>query len=259
MRATDRLVDRIRQHQQMKVFIFQLVLIVVSVSVLCNVVASLFVELLLRELPISALYVLAIAVSLVPLLSISAYFFSKRYFRGGLSTFVRYTYLFQPSREETTAGGIAESLWEQIDPAESWKTIHASPAATVDQKLVLLLFQSKSTEKKPRREGYWIHQEGEFVYTSFWHARDRFLKHNVLEVPNVGRMSKLCSCEIVINLVMEKKEDNYAVELNMKLEPKSIGPESDELIQDVSVFLRSFVEKFRKSLLRASDKQNTYK
>jgi hypothetical protein len=174
---------------------------------------------------------------------------------SGLSTFVHYVYLLSATKEGR-AVDVGEKLWAKIDPTERWKQIYGSRSATSNKELILFLYQPLAVEEQKEHDKYWMHIEGEFVYTAFPRPMSKLLRPRQIEIPEAGTMNIACACSVSTNLVVEKKESKYIIELNIILElTKGINPQSDKLIQDVSVLLRSLVEKTQESLAKLSTGQ----
>lgn len=96
MRATDRLAYRIRRNQQFRIFTLEILALIVIISVLCNVISDLFVNLFIVGVDIAAVgkntTILIISLITVIIISLLIFSFEKRYFSGALGTFLKYKY-----------------------------------------------------------------------------------------------------------------------------------------------------------------------
>lgn len=252
MRATDRLVYRIRQQQQSKMFAFEVIILIIIISILCNIVADLVVEFFTTELAVGLINkyvaILILASVLIVFLSGSTYFFIRRYYRGALGTFILYDYKVQLTYYKD-ARSIVENIWKMIDPLPKWKIPHSSSLVTTSKRFVLFCFLDEALKRDGDSKKFNINLDGEFIYTtspSFWNK----LTHSKrIDLPQMGTVVRIASCEVSISLTVEKTGKNeFSIGLRIVLKPKSIRPESDELVQDIAVYLRGLKESLLKSI-----------
>jgi len=256
MRATDRLVDRIRQQQQSKMFALEVIILIITISFLCNIVADLVIELFTTELAVEStiryVSILILASFLIVFLSGSTYFFIRRYYRGALGTFVLYDYKVQSTYYKDVKS-IVENIWKLIDPLPKWKTPHSSSLVTTSKRFVLFCFLDESLKRDGDSKKFNIDLKGEFIYAtlpSFW---NKLACSKRIDLPLMGSVVRIASCEVSIGLTVEKTGRNeFLIDLRIVLKPTSIRPESDELIQDIAVYLRGLKESLYKSISKPS-------
>jgi len=170
-----------------------------------------------------------------------------------MGTFVIYKYRVE-SKTYKSAGSIVEDVWKKINPLVSWETPHVSTIASAEKRAVFLFFLSKPLKKEEKINRYNIHLSGEFTYATYARIWNKFALSKRIEVPSIGKITKVGSFETLINLNAEKiGEDEFVIGFNATLKlKKPMGPQVDELVQDVAVYLRSLENSLRKSLLETS-------
>lgn len=257
MRATDRLVDRIRQYQQTQIFTLEIFILIIIVSILCNIIADLGIGLLTIELTARSVerYIVILMPTLVAviLVSILSYSFTRKYFGGALSTFVIYKYKVE-SKTHKSDRTLAEDIWNKIDPLPRWKTPYVSSIATTEKRVMFLLFLSEVLEKERIQKTYNVNLKGEFTYATPSRLWNKLARSKKIDILTLGTGMKVGSCKTSINLNAEKIEKNkflitFSASLDLK---RSFGPELDELVQDVAVYLRSLKNNLYRSLLKIS-------
>ncbi|MHC3130184.1 MAG: hypothetical protein IBV52_08940 [Candidatus Bathyarchaeota archaeon] len=260
IRATDRLVDRIRQVQQLKIFTAEMIILVVIVGILCNLIADVTVGLLINQVPSNSFstYVMLLMLSLLGVGSfcIVIYRVARRYSGGGMDTYFFYGYKVQ-SKIHNTAESLVEEIWKMIDPLATWQIPRRSSiATTLKEELTFLYFSSKPLEKSKmeKEDRYDIYILGEFMYLVFRRLWDEFTSSKERIMPSRDKMTELVSCKVSIllrgwKIVENTFRINFSVGLKIK---RPTSPKADELVQDIAVHLRSLERDLRKSLKEIS-------
>lgn len=189
------------------------------------------------------------------LLGLLTYWYAGRYFTGAKGTFVSYTYRVKPKNYKSNEL-IIEELWKRVNPLSVWKLPHISSIAGTEKRPLFFFFSSEQLEKNKQNKTYNLILKGEFLYTTF---RKRFW-NKIIPSEKIymsafeEEMIKIDSCKMRLNLFAEEIEENHfeiGLSITLKIE-KGIGPDTDELIQDIAVGLRSFKNNLYNSLLEIS-------
>jgi hypothetical protein len=270
MRASDRLVDRIRFNQQSKIYFFETISLIITISILCNIIAEVIMNYYIwgisAELSGQFKTIFVISVALLIILGSITLAYRRRFFKGATMTHIFYGYKVK-SNKENDPKEMAEAIWQKINPISNWEMPRASYFSWVGNRLISFFFKGSDVIKKWDTTQFTKHDlsdsfenvgkiytvsfSGEYYYARAFSSNQqvkRCKSQDMIQTRNT-HFCNLTNCQIQSTMhVTDINSNLYGVTLNLNIKLLKTSSYSDELIQDISVLLRHYIRNLRKTL-----------